>query len=465
VWAIAYFKYISAGALILALLSSVGITFLLARRIVRPLSAAASVADRIAGGQLDTPIPSGGRDETGILLRSMSVMQANIRAMMQRETAQRRSAQKRLVDALESSQEGMILVDTDGKIVIANSQVETFFPEVAPFITAGADFATTSALFAAQLRRSGVRSNIRAGQTITAQLTVGEHQLANGRWIRVSRSEIQDGGYFLFLSDFTDIKEREEHYRNAKQEAEAANTAKTKFLANMSHELRTPLNAIIGFSELIANQLFGAIGNPKYVEFASDILRSGHHLLEIINSVLDLAKSESKKLTLNSEPVDLRKVIEDCSTMVSEQCAHAKLHLEVMRSEEPLLVFGEPAKLRQIVLNLLSNAIKFTEPGGRVWITTGLSPSGEYELRVSDSGIGMSETDIQIALAPFGQVDGSLTRRHEGTGLGLPLTKAFAELHGGRMTIASEPGKGTTVIVALPRIRPEKNGQPRILSA
>jgi signal transduction histidine kinase len=151
--------------------------------------------------------------------------------------------------------------------------------------------------------------------------------------------------------------------------------------------------------------------------------------------------------------------------MVGEQCFRAKLRLDVVRPEKPLLVFGEPAKLRQIVLNILSNAIKFTEPGGRVGITADVSPSGEYELRISDSGIGMSAAEISIALGPFGQVDSSLSRRYEGAGLGLPLAKAFVELHGGRMTVASEPGKGTTVIVSLPQIRPEKNGQSRPLSA
>ena len=454
VWSISYFTYVSMGALVLALLCSAAITFMLARRIVRPLSAAATVADRIAGGELHTPIPKGGHDETGTLLRSMTVMQDNIRVMMERETAQRQSAQNRLIDALESSQEGMILVDSAGKIVIANSQMGTFFPTVAPYIAEGADFSAVSMLIGSQFaRHASADDSTPSTQPINApvmQLSVGEHELANGRWLRVSRSDTHDGGFFLFLSDFTDIKEREESYRKAKHQAEDANKAKTNFLANMSHELRTPLNAIIGFSEIISGQLFGAVGNAKYVDYASDILKSGKHLLDIITSVLDLAKSEVRKLHLNPETVDLRRVMDDCVVMMSEPFARARLRFNVSRPDESLAVMGEPAKLRQILLNLLSNALKFTDPGGTVTMQAALSPTGRYEIRISDTGIGMSEAEIEIALAPFGQVDSRLARRYEGTGLGLPLTKVFVELHGGTLTVNSQPEAGTTVTVSFP---------------
>ena len=448
IWAISDYKYYSAGALAFALLLSAVITFWLARRILRPLSAAAVVADRIASGELNTPIPGGSRDETGALLRSMAFMQQSIRVMMEREMAQRRSAQNRLIDALESSQEGMALVDAAGKIVVANSQIARFFPTVAPYLVEGADFTGVLTLIRARLaeRMAGLPP---VGDE--ALFAAGEYELDDGRWVRFSRSETQDQGFFLFLSDFTDIKQREERFKEAKRAAEEANMAKTNFLANMSHELRTPLNAVIGFSEIISGEILGEVGNKKYVGYASDILQSGRHLLDIINSVLDLAKSDAGKLQLTPEMVDLRKVLDSSATMIREQCQAARLSFDIAYPDTPLLVLGEAAKLRQIVLNLLSNAVKFTKEGGSLSVTAREAEGDRLEIRVTDTGIGIAPEDIPTALAPFGQIDSSLARRYEGTGLGLPLTKVLVELHGGALDIISQPGLGTTVLVSLPR--------------
>jgi signal transduction histidine kinase/HAMP domain-containing protein len=448
IWAINDYEYYSLGALAFALVLSAVIAFLLARRILRPLSAAAVVADRIAAGELNIPIPMGSKDEMGALLRSMSFMQQSIRMMMEREMAQRRSAQNRLIDALESSQEGMALVDAEGKIVIANSQIARFFPTVAPYLVEGADFSAVLDLI--HLRIADKRL-VGSDNVVGELLAAGEHELDDGRWVRFSHSETQDGGSFLFLSDFTDIKQREEHFKQAKRAAEEASMAKTNFLANMSHELRTPLNAVIGFSEIISGQILGDVGNQKYVGYAQDILQSGRHLLDIINSVLDLAKSDAGKLQLMPEMVDLRKVLDSSATMIREQCRAAELGFDVAYPDMPLLVMGEAAKLRQIVLNLLSNAVKFTKPGGSLSVTAREAEDNRLEIRVTDTGIGIAAADIPTALAPFGQIDSSLSRRYEGTGLGLPLTKVLVELHGGKLDIISEPGIGTTVLVALPR--------------
>ncbi|MBI1776283.1 MAG: HAMP domain-containing protein [Proteobacteria bacterium] len=447
--AISRFKYISIGGALLAFMLAAAITLGLASRIIQPLAASARIADRIAKGELNTPIPSGGKDETGILLRSMTVMQDNIRVMMERETAQRQSAQNRLIDALESSREGMLLVDAEGRIVMVNSQVAAFFPRVAHYFTQGAEFSAAFALIHTQLKQPADSS---AAEAAFSQILDrgGEAQLTDGRWIRVSRSNTHDGGFFLFLSDFTEIKAREQHYREAKLQAEAASTAKSRFLAHMSHELRTPLNAIIGFSEVLASQMFGSLGNGKYVDYATNISQGGHHLLDIISSVLDLAKSEAGKLQLNGEPLDLRVVLADCATMMQDQCTRASLRFDVASQEQPLDIVGEPAKLRQIFLNLLSNAVKFTEPGGSVSMRAGAPMDGAIRVEIADTGIGMAPEDIPIALAPFEQIDSRLARRYEGTGLGLPLAKALVELHGGEITIASEPGKGTRVAVMLP---------------
>ena len=262
-------------------------------------------------------------------------------------------------------------------------------------------------------------------------------------------SATSEGGSIIFLSDFTHVKEREESLRRAKREAEAANASKSRFLANMSHELRTPLNAIIGFSEIISGQFFGAIANVRYLDYSHDILRSGRHLLAVINSVLDLSKSESGKMNLDAKPVDMAEVLADCIAMVREQCSEAGLMLSVSAMGQMPLT-GDAAKLRQIFLNLLSNAVKFTEKGGSVTLGASDGPAGIC-VTVGDTGIGMSPEDVEIAFQPFGQVDNRLERKYEGTGLGLPLTKALVDLHGGSMVIDSARGHGTRITVTLPR--------------
>jgi len=440
---IAQFRYVLAGGLAGSLLLALCITLFLTRLIARPLSQAAAVADRVAAGEFETPIPVGGSDETGILLRSMTVMQDNIRGMVEREKARAASAEGRLADALETSDEGVMLVGSDNKLVIVNSRFRAFFPEAAASLVPDSCYvalvAKLSALVADRFSQSTVDGT---------HFTAGEHRLPDGRWIRISISPTSDHGRIVFVSDFTQIKQREESYKQAKHEAEAASAAKSRFLANMSHELRTPLNAIIGFSEIISAQLFGKVGSPRYVEYAGDILHSGRHLLDVINSVLDLSKSEAGKLSLRAEDVDLSGVLHDCVKMVTEQCLDAGLELKIRGLDVPLTVRGEKAKLRQIFLNLMSNAIKFTDRGGTVTLTVA-QHADEIAIAVSDTGIGMSPQDIQIALTAFGQVDNRLERKYEGTGLGLPLTKSFVELHGGTLQIESAVGRGTTVTVRL----------------
>jgi signal transduction histidine kinase/HAMP domain-containing protein len=437
VWSISYLEYTAVGALAGALAIGGVISYLLRRRIVRPLTAAAGIADRISRGELRTHVPEGGTDETGILLRSMRLMRDNIAAMMEHEAAQRQSAQTRLVDALESSQEGMALIGPDRQIIITNSQFLRFFPSLLDEVKEGADFAIAFATV--------------YPQWLEMIATGGELQLEDGRWLRCSRNPTQDGGFFLFFSDFTEIKQREENFKEAKQQAETANKAKSTFLTNMSHELRTPLNAIIGFSEVMKGAYFGPLGNARYDEYAGSILDSGHHLLAIINSVLELAKSDAGKMTLNLDLVDLADVLTDCATSIGPQCEKQELMLKTDWPAEDFIIEGDATKLRQIILNLLSNAVKFTKPGGRVWLLARHRPQDRIEIQVVDTGIGMAPEDVPIALAPFGQVDSGLTRQYEGTGLGLPLSKAFVELHHGSLNIQTTTGKGTTITVSLPR--------------
>jgi len=439
---------VGIGCTLLALLVSGMITFVLARRILRPLSAAAAVADRIAHGELSVEIPAGRQDEIGRLLRSMHSMQSSIRAMMAEEAEQRRSAQRRLVDAIEGSQEGMMLVGADGQIVIANSQVKRFLPLAAEALVAGAGFDEAIA----QAVPPGMASTADGSvdDPSTALSTEGEVRIGNELWLKVSRGSTRDGGFFLFWSDISAIKERELRLGEAKAEAEAASRSKSVFLANMSHELRTPLNAIIGFSEVMGAELFGKLGDPHYHEYAGLITRSGQHLLDIISSILDFAKYEAGQTALRDEPVDLREIAEACVRMVEQQRASGGINLTLAVPDDPVTVMGEPPKLRQMLLNLLSNAIKFTPKGGAVGVTLAIDKNGQPLLSVSDTGIGMDPKDIPTALTPFGQIDSGLNRTYEGTGLGLPLTKALADLHKAAFDIASEPGAGTTVSLRFP---------------
>ncbi|MGH7124949.1 MAG: ATP-binding protein, partial [Stellaceae bacterium] len=241
--------------------------------------------------------------------------------------------------------------------------------------------------------------------------------------------------------------------RAAEQAAETASRAKSEFLANMSHELRTPLNAIIGFSELMTSELLGKLGNPRYHEYAADILDSAKHLLTVINEVLDFSRAEAGELKLDESELDPAQVIRSTRRMIEERAAAAGLTLETILPDRLLRLRADEHMLRQMLLNLLWNAIKFTPEGGRVSIIAEPGDDGTLRVEVADTGIGMSLEEIPTALTPFRQVDSSLTRKHGGTGLGLPLVKSRIELHGGRLAIESARGVGTTVALIFPPSR------------
>ena len=257
-------------------------------------------------------------------------------------------------------------------------------------------------------------------------------------------------GYRGTARDVTEEILAERGLREAKTAAEAANRAKSQFLANMSHELRTPLNAVLGFSEMLAQRLAGPL-REQQAEYIDIIYRSGSHLHDIINDILDLAKVDAGKLDLNPEEgVDPCAVVNACVALMKERANTGELRLSV-NVEAPLpMIIADAMRLKQILLNLLSNAIKFTEPGGSVVITVRQPGPDAIAFEVRDTGIGMSEPEISIALEPFGQVDAGFSRRHEGTGLGLPLASRLTELHGGSLTIESRKGHGTTATVTLP---------------
>jgi signal transduction histidine kinase len=238
--------------------------------------------------------------------------------------------------------------------------------------------------------------------------------------------------------------------RQEQHRAELANRTKSEFLANMSHELRTPLNAIIGFSETMMTGVFGPL-DARYRTYSEDIHNSGTHLLRIINDILDISKIEAGQLQLHPEPVELDELVIGCVRFVQEKAQTLGLRVVVEKApDRPRLIAGDTTKLKQVLLNLLSNAVKFTPFGGTVRVAIRRAPGEQAEIAVTDTGIGMSEAEIALALQPFRQADNSHTRKYQGTGLGLPLANALVELHGGRLGVESAPGLGTTVTVRLP---------------
>jgi signal transduction histidine kinase len=246
------------------------------------------------------------------------------------------------------------------------------------------------------------------------------------------------------------VRERGEA-EEARCAAEVANRCKSDFLTNMSHELRTPLNAIIGFSDTILAQPFGALA-PKYAEYAADIHESGQLLLALINDMLAMSAIEANKLTLHEESFDLGEAIASCLRMIRPRAEQGGV--AVVQAVPPLpAVHADRRRIVQIVLNLLSNAVKFTPVGGTVTVAAEVGASGGLVVAVADIGIGMDEAGIARALQPFGQVRNSLQKAHEGTGLGLPVSRSLAQLHGGDLVIESRVGRGTTVRLCLPSWR------------
>lgn len=263
----------------------------------------------------------------------------------------------------------------------------------------------------------------------------------------------QDGRMCAVLRDITHWKQTEQALQDAKREAENSSNSKSEFLAKISHEIRTPLNAIIGFSELMMEQRFGPIGNERYVGYLTDINKSGRHVLDLINDLLDISKIEAGKQELSFEGVHLNEAVAEALSMVQPLATRERIIMRSSFDANLPDVVADLRSVKQIVLNLLSNAVRFTPAGGLVVASTSFTNDGGVVLRIKDTGIGMTPKEVDTAMQPFKQVADLGRKRGDGTGLGLPLTKALVEANRAEFTIHSEPGRGTIVEIHFPQAR------------
>jgi signal transduction histidine kinase len=346
-----------------------------------------------------------------------------------------------------------VLCDEADRIVLINNKFRAFFPEIAHLATPGRPFFEMISAAA----RLGLASDVNddpdawlAQRELLRRNQIPHVQhLSSGRWLLVSEHSTHSGQMVAIYTDITALKQGEEELRSAKGLAEQAAQAKSDFLAAMSHELRTPLNAVIGFSDTMLSGVFGDLANERYREYVQDIHRSGLHLLSLINDILDLSKIEAGHFSVDREPVDMAEVVERAVAMTRDSAVAHDLTVALSLPENLPKVDGDKRRLLQVLLNLLSNAVKFTPEGGRITIQARAEDPG-LVLQVIDDGIGIKPADIPLALQVFGQIDSARSRRFPGTGLGLPLSRRLVELHGGSLTVDSEPGAGTTVTVRLP---------------
>ncbi|MEO3427566.1 PAS domain-containing protein [Pelagibius sp. CAU 1746] len=386
----------------------------------------------------------------GIFLTATDVSETKIIERTERELRDRLRA---VIDHLPA---GLVLKDQNGVYLLANQQFgELYGLRSSDIIGQCAHDHFPAA--EADVTNAQDRTVLRTGIPMEAEMEVTRRD--GGKvFSMITRFPVLDssghaigiGGIHMNISE---IKEKEQQLRVARDEAERANHAKSAFLANMSHELRTPLNAIIGFSEIMEQGLFGPLGSPQYRGYAEDIRRSASHLLSIISDILDLSKIEAGRMELHEELFDVASVVQSCQTIVKESAANAGLTLRTLLPDDLPSLYADKRSVRQILLNLLSNAIKFTPRGGGVVVEARREPGGQLALVVRDTGIGMSADDIEIVVQPFGQVESAHTRSHDGTGLGLPITRSLAEMHGGSMAIESEVGRGSSITVRFPAER------------
>ncbi|MHA7969806.1 ATP-binding protein [Rhizobium sp. CAU 1783] len=357
---------------------------------------------------------------------------------------------------LETATDGVVILGADGDIRSMNRAASALFnfdeaeTRGKPFVMLFAHESQKSIMdYLGGLSGHGVASVLNDGREVIGReasggflplfMTIGKLSSSNG--------------YCAVIRDITQWKRTEEELRNAKRAAETANAHKSDFLARVSHEIRTPLNAIIGFADMMANEHFGPVGHPRYAEYANDIVRSGRHVLDIVNDLLDISKIEAGEMDLDFTAVGLNETVQAAVSIVQPQANGQRVIIRTALSQSVPNVVADLRSIKQIVLNILANAIRFTPSGGQIIVSTAYEPNGSVALRIRDTGIGMSRTELEQAMKPFRQVQSGMHKRGDGTGLGLPLTKAMVDANRANFSISSAPNEGTLVEIIFPSQR------------
>jgi signal transduction histidine kinase/CheY-like chemotaxis protein/HAMP domain-containing protein len=434
----------------------------------RPLARLAHATDAISSGNLDVDIPESGRDEIGKMAHTLRLFRDNLaerEALAARQRASEEALKKtqtQLAAAIESISEGFVLYDSDERLVMSNSRFRDMYGGLGIPIEPGVSF---SALLDAIVARNLVaidegRAADWKRDRLARHRNPGdpfEHQRKDGRWLRISERRTESGELVGIYTDITELKAREtelrglvDQLREARDTAEQATRAKSEFLATMSHEIRTPMNAIIGMSNLLMDTRL----SDEQRDFCDTINASAENLLTIINDILDYSKVEAGKLELETEPFDLRECIEGAVDLVAFSAGRKGIDLAYfVEPGTPGALISDSTRLRQVLVNLLSNAVKFTEKGEVVLRVSGsMAPDGDsatLDFDVRDTGIGIAEGRMHRLFQSFSQVDGSTTRRFGGTGLGLAISQKLVGLLGGKISVASEEGVGSSFSFSL----------------
>lgn len=371
---------------------------------------------------------------------------------------QRDTIQRQLLDAMESFGEAFAMFDANDRLIVCNTAFQDLHRDTPDAASPGTTFAESlsmaigSGLFLITPDEQQAWLSERQ-ELVTGGIGRRTHTilLSGDRWLQAVNQKTSAGGFITILFDVTEAKRREQSLAQTKEEAEVANLAKSEFLANMSHELRTPLNAVIGFSEMMLQEIRGPIGNPDYITDVRAIHESANHLLAIINDILDLSRIEAGTLILDDQETHVRDLIDSACRLLDPSAKSIELKIDIDPHLPALWI--DPRITKQIFINLLSNAIKFSHAGEPVSIKGHQLPSGDIEISITDTGIGIGKEHLDAVFEPFGQVENAMTRTHEGVGLGLPLSQMFCSTLGADLDFDSKPDEGTTVRVRFPSER------------
>ncbi|QFY59125.1 PAS domain S-box protein [Rhizobium grahamii] len=357
---------------------------------------------------------------------------------------------------LETATDGVVVIGSEGDIRSMNRSASALFnydeeeTRGKPFVMLFAHESQRAVLdYLNGLSGHGVASVLNDGREVIGREAAGGFVPLFMTMGRLTSSN----GYCAVIRDITQWKRTEDDLRTAKSAAETANAHKTDFLARVSHEIRTPLNAIIGFSDMMATERFGTIGHPRYVEYANDIGRSGRHVLDIVNDLLDISKIEAGEMDLDFDAVKLNEAISEAVSLLQPQANSQRVIIRTALSQAIPDVVADLRSIKQIALNILSNSIRFTPSGGQIVVSTSYEANGSVVLRIRDTGVGMTRSELDQAMKPFRQVSTQSRHRGEGTGLGLPLTKAMVDANRAIFAISSTPNEGTLVEIAFPSQR------------